>query len=288
MHIAVIIASVGRPAILARTVDRLADQTRPADRVIVSVTKHEDAAGIAGTRCPAEVLISSIGSCAQRNAGLDRVKESADVVVFFDDDFVPAHDYLEQVEALIGADSAVAGLTGDLVADGIHGGPIDFDEAAHRLDVLNQRPTGHLRQRMALYGCNMAVSLRHVGDRRFDENLPLYGWQEDIDFTYPLSRHAQLLSGPQLTGIHLGARGGRQAGKRLGYSQVANIVYLTRKGTMQPGLGRRLMWHNVMANALRSVWPEAGIDRRGRLLGNMLAFGDVLRGRVDPRRITQF
>ena len=288
MRIAVIIASLGRAATLVKTVDRLADQTRAPDCVMLAVTSATDVLGIETARLEPHILIAPKGSCAQRNAAIDVVGETADILVFFDDDFVPAHDYLEQVERMMSADPELVGLTGELVADGIHGAPITFEHAVGRLDVAAERPAAEGRPRRALYGCNMAVRQEAAADLRFDENLPLYGWQEDIDYSYRLSGRGKLWSDPRITGIHMGVRGGRQPGKRVGYSQVANIVYLARKGTMQPGLGRRLLWQNLTSNALRSVWPERGIDRRGRLLGNLLAIGDWATGRVDPRRITQF
>jgi hypothetical protein len=88
-----------------------------------------------------------------------------------------------------------------------------------------------------------------------------------------------------LTGVHLGAKGGRTSGKRLGYSQIANPVYLLRKRTMPRQLAWRLMARNLAANMLLSVWPEPYIDRRGRLLGNAAALYDLLRGRIHPERI---
>ncbi|MDB5723773.1 MAG: putative glycosyltransferase [Novosphingobium sp.] len=288
MRIAVIIASVGRASTLVKAVDRLADQTRPPDSTMLAVTCANDVRGIEAARGEAHILIAPKGLCAQRNAALDVIGDGADILVFFDDDFVPALDYLEQVERLMEADSALVGVTGELVADGIHGAPIAFEDGASRLDGGERPAATAARPRRALYGCNMVIRREAARDLRFDENLPLYGWQEDIDFSYQLGARGALVSDPKVTGIHLGVRGARQPGKRIGYSQVANIVYLSRKGTMQPGLGRRLLWQNLTSNVVRSVWPERGIDRRGRLLGNILAVADWAAGRVDPRRITQF
>lgn len=288
MRIAIIIASLGRASTLFKTVDRLADQTRPPDCVMLAVTCATDVLGMEAARIEPHILIAPKGSCAQRNAALDVIGDAADVVVFFDDDFVPALDYLEQVERMMKADPSLVGVTGELVADGIHGTPIAFEEAAARLDDDAERPTAMARPRRGLYGCNMAVRRLAAADLRFDENLPLYGWQEDIDYSCQLGKRGRLVSDPRVTGIHMGVRGARQPGKRVGYSQIANIVYLSRKGTMQPELGRRLLWQNLASNMVRSVWPERGIDRRGRLLGNLLALGDWATGRVDPRRITQF
>jgi hypothetical protein len=284
MRIVVAIASVGRAELLCKTVDRLADQVRQPDGIYLSVTSSADVAGIHEARVQPQILLAPKGLCAQRNAVLDTIGNSADVIVFFDDDFVPANDYLLEVEKLMTRDPAAVGLTGDLLADGIHGEPIDFADAVAMVDG-SSRASGPVRTRRALYGCNMAISLSATGDLRFDENLPLYAWQEDIDFTYQLGQRGKLLSGPQLTGIHLGTRRSRQPGKKLGYSQVANIIYLKKKGTMQPGLGRKLLWQNIVSNAFRSIWPDPGIDRRGRLAGNILAIADWIRGEVDPRKI---
>jgi hypothetical protein len=131
----------------------------------------------------------------------------------------------------------------------------------------------------------MAIRLKAAAGLLFDEALPLYGWQEDVDFTSQLALRGRLVSGQQLTGIHLGSRAARSPGKRLGYSQVANLVYMWRKGTMQRSLGPRLLFQNLASNALRSLRPEPHIDRRGRLWGNLLAIGDLMVGRIDPRRV---
>jgi len=45
---------------------------------------------------------------------------------------------------------------------------------------------------------------------------------------------------------------------------------------------------NLAANLLRSAWPEAGIDRRGRLHGNLVALNDWMRGRLDPMKVISF
>jgi GT2 family glycosyltransferase len=207
-------------------------------------------------------------------------------VIFFDDDFVPANDYVEAVEALMTRNPDIAGLTGVLVDDGIMHDPIGFEEAVRRLNVDKERPQASGQEpRKSLYGCNMAIRLAALGDLRFDEMLPLYGWMEDVDLTYQLGRRGRLVAGPELTGIHLGARSGRQPGRRLGYSQVANVIYLYRKGTMRPDIGWRQLLKNLAANLILSIAPEAHVDRRGRLRGNLLAIGDLLLGRLDPRRI---
>ncbi|WP_330702115.1 glycosyltransferase family 2 protein [Novosphingobium resinovorum] len=282
----VVIATIGRAAVVRCTVDLLADQTRPADGVLVVTVAPEDVAGLDEARGEARVLFSQKGLCRQRNRALDALEGVADIVVFFDDDFVPAPDYLANVEALFGGDAGIVGVTGELRADGVRCGGLCVEEAL----AIIARPadeTAPLRDRHELYGCNMAIRMSAVQGMRFDENLPLYGWQEDIDFTSRLGRRGRQVSTGAVTGVHLGVSGGRTSGRRLGYSQIANVVYLKRKGTMRRDFGNRLMLQNLASNALRSLRPEPLIDRRGRLLGNMIALLDCLRGRVDPRRVLE-
>ena len=287
MRIAIGIASIGRPKILGEVIDHLWHQTRKPDLTVVCSVSPDDVGSIADSRVQPEIIFSPRGSCIQRNYILDHIDGRADVVIFFDDDFVPANDYLEQVELILSTDATLVGLTGDLVADGINVGSIDFDDAVAELAGLSSQ-SGTLNARKALYGCNMAIRLTAADGLRFDENLPQYAWLEDIDFTYQLGRRGRLASGPMITGIHLGHRGARQPGKKLGYSQIANVAYLYRKGTMQPGLGIRLIFQNLLSNIAKSLTKDPDIDRRGRLKGNLLALGDIIRGKIDPGRISQW
>lgn len=283
-----IVATVGRAALTRATVDRLAEQTRPPDGVLVIGVSEADVAGVADARAAPEILLAPRGSCAQRNHGLDRVEGRADIVVFFDDDFLPAADYLEQIERLFADQPRIAGVTGDLIADGVKGVGITFDEALALLAADRPPDARVVAPIRALYGCNMAVRMAMATGVRFDEALPLYGWQEDIDYSVRLKPHGELVEAHFARGVHMGNKGGRTSGKRLGYSQVANPIYLTRKGTMLSGMATDLILRNVGSNLLRSLWSEPWIDRRGRLLGNLIAAADLLRGRLDPRRILEF
>ncbi len=285
MRIHAIIATTGRPEIVKRVVARLSKQSRPPDGMLVVGASPDDIAGLDGAFDNLETLVSRRGLCRQRNAALDHLGDSTDIAAFFDDDFVPADDFLARLEALLTEQPDVVGATGVLVADGAQGQPIGFDDAVNWLDCSGDRPLPSNGDCLSLYGCNMAIRLSAAAGLRFDERLPLYGWQEDVDFTHQLSWRGRLVKTSELTGIHMGARSGKTSGKRLGYSQIANIVYLKRKGTMCPGLGERLLFQNIVSNVVRSVWPEQDIDRRGRLAGNLLAVRDLLKGTIDPERI---
>jgi glycosyltransferase involved in cell wall biosynthesis len=283
----VVIATVGRPAIAAAVADLLADQTRPADGVVVVSVNPSDVEGIAGARTSPEIHFTRRGLCVQRNASLDVLKDRADIVVFFDDDFVPERHFLERVEAVFLAQSDVVGVTGDLLADGVRHGGYSIEKGVAIIEESTVPEDPAFRPRKELYGCNMAVRMSALDGLRFDENLPLYGWQEDVDFSFRLLARGRLVSSKSVTGVHLGASSGRTPGRKLGYSQIANIVYLKRKGTIRPDFGNSLMFKNVAANLLRSFWSEPNIDRRGRLKGNVMALTDFVLGKLDPKRILE-
>jgi glycosyltransferase involved in cell wall biosynthesis len=285
MRIHVIFATTGRAEVLGKVLTRLTDQTRAPDGVLVVGTCPADVAGVESTFPGLQIILSEKGLCSQRNAGLAALGDHADVIVFFDDDFVPAHDFLEQVEALMSADTSIVGLTGRLVRDGAQTGSLMFEEAVDQLDLQHERPAAGEERMAWLYGCNMAIRLSANPQLRFDEALPLYGWQEDVDFSSRLARHGTLYRTAALTGIHLGVRGGRTSGLRLGYSQIANVIYLRRKGTIRFLHGWRILLCNVAANVAGSLQASPPVDRRGRLKGNWLAMRDLTSGRIDPRRV---
>jgi succinoglycan biosynthesis transport protein ExoP len=85
--------------------------------------------------------------------------------------------------------------------------------------------------------------------------------------------------------VHLGTKSGRQSGLRLGYSQIANPVYLVRKGSFAWCRAIRQIARNVAMNIAFSWRPEPYVDRRGRLRGNVIAIKDLARGQLHPLRI---
>ena len=87
IHVA--IATVGRPALVASTVARLARQTRQADGVLVVSVSPADVDGVDAIPTPPRIAFAERGLCRQRNRALDLLRHDADIIVFFDDDFIP-------------------------------------------------------------------------------------------------------------------------------------------------------------------------------------------------------
>ncbi len=287
-RVAIGIATVGRAEILAQTLAELVCQTRPADRIVVCCTTVEDV-GDAPARHPhVEVVYSAAGLPRQRNRLLDATTD-CNILLFFDDDFVPDADYVAAIEDLFDRHPDAVVATGHVIADGICGRGLTVAEGRKLILADRSQPTPPaIGPVFNGYGCNFAVradiARRHKV--RFDERLPLYAWQEDVDFSRRMAAHGLVLRTSAARGVHLGVKQARTPGLRLGYAQVANPIYVARKRAGYPMLhALKHIARNLGANLLRSARPEPWVDRRGRLRGNMIAFGDLMLGRLAPERM---
>jgi GT2 family glycosyltransferase len=292
MRLVVGIATVGRREILTETLAEIAKQSRLPDALLAGVTQKADIdeGALEALPFPVRVIYCDPGLPAQRNAIVHHAGD-ADVIVFFDDDFFPDRAYLANVEVLFRTHPDLVVATGRLLADGIHGAGLSPDHARRIIAAHRDRAPGEgtVAPRYGAYGCNMAVRLAPVRANgiQFDERLPLYAWQEDIDFSRQLAAYGKIVEADALTGVHLGTKRGRTSGVRMGYSQIANPIYLIRKGTMSVSFGCTRMTRNLLANLARAIGNDPYVDRLGRLKGNVLALGDLARGRLDPGRILE-
>lgn len=283
--VCVIFPTRGRAEILGRVVAFVDSQTIKPDLIIVSCVSDEDVGGLQ-SRPGLLVIKGRPGSSVQRNHALDHVPDDFDVVIILDDDFLMHSAWISEVLKALDSDPSIACVTGTVLADGIHGPGYSYEEARtilgrvgdlpERLDVA---PTG------GPYGCNMAFRASSIAGLRFDERLVLYGWQEDRDFGGQIwNQGDRVVRINTALGVHLGVKRGRVSGRKLGYSQVINPLYLVRKKTMPLRDALRHVARNVASNVVRSFAPEPWIDRRGRLSGNLIGIWDFLRGRLTPER----
>jgi GT2 family glycosyltransferase len=288
MEIVVGIATHGRPAILAETLAFLAQQQRPPDRIFVVYAEAADV-GKCPQRFPQATFVAAkLGLTRQRNIVVD-LAQGCDYLQFFDDDFYPHPTYLRLVEKYLEDNPEVVAITGRVLADDVKGPGLTVAQAKaiiagshHAYDEHHACPT------FLAYGCNMGLRMQTIREHglRFDEHLPLYGWYEDWDFTARIGRFGAVMHMSNACGVHLSTKSGRITGVRMGYAQVANPIYLARKGTF--------LWSSVFAfiagpffkNLVRSIAPESHVDRRGRFYGNLAAFRDLVTGRLSPTQIT--
>jgi hypothetical protein len=287
-RIAIVIATKGRPAAVTEVVRLLERQTLAPSRVIISATGKSDIeAPLESSVFPLELIYGTASSTKQRNRALERLRDQADIVVFFDDDFAPAITWLERCAFAFAADAHVVGVGGLVLRNGAtEAADVSWDEAKRLISdppALQPGPPT-FSSCLSLYGCNMAFRIDAIGDLRFDERLVLYAWMEDKDFSRIVGRTGRLVRYDGMVGVHLGIKSGKVSGKRFGYSQVVNAWYLYRKKV----LSRQEVWPNIfkaiLANGIKSFRPEKNVDRYGRFVGNMVGVGELIRGRCRPER----
>ncbi|HKT98380.1 MAG TPA: glycosyltransferase family 2 protein [Paraburkholderia sp.] len=309
----VIVATKGRPAETATLLDFLNAQEAPPHAVYIVGASGADLPRIEGHPLCATAALKLLvakgsGLTTQRNAGIEALladlrgaqgtaaahaqDEARWFVSFFDDDFRPHRAWLRACEALFEENAHVIGMTGQILADGVKGGGLTEADAlawlAGARAPQEHWATGAQRREIGCaYGCNMAFVDRVIRQCRFDEALPLYGWQEDYDFTARAREHGTAVYEPSCLGVHLGVKSGRTSGVRLGYSQIANPIYLARKHTMAPRRACSFISRHLCSNLYHSVRGNPLFDYRGRLKGNALAFVDILKGILHPRRILE-
>ena len=286
--LSVCIATTGRPSVLTETLRDVMAQTRRPERILVCPAKADDLDREALDRLPAtvEIVFGGLGLAAQRNT-LMRAAGLTDIILFIDDDFLLSPTYLAAMMALFAARPDCVIATGSVLADGAVGPGYSVAEGRAILRAAPEAGSA-ITPIFNAYGCNMAIrwsALRGSGCW-FDEQLPLYAWAEDVDFSRQAAAHGAVLKAEAMTGVHLAAKHGRVSGIRFGYSQIANQVYLARKGSIPVTGGLRKALENFAANligALRDREPH--VDRRGRLVGNLYGIRDIFTGRVSPLRI---
>lgn len=282
--VCVVFPTRGRAALLERVVAFVDTQTVKPDLIIVSCVSDDDVGNLA-SRPGMLVIKGAPGSSAQRNHALNHVPDDFDVVIFLDDDFLMHSTWIAKALDALDSDPSIDCVTGRVLADGAQGPGYSFEEGRAILETMKEIPESlNAVTIRGPYGCNMAFRMRSIAGVRFDERLVLYGWQEDRDFGGQIRNRGGRLVRINAFGVHLGVKGGRVSGRKFGYSQVINPVYLAKKKTM--GLRDALdhVLRNVASNVVRSISPEPWIDRRGRLGGNLIGLWDLVRGRLTPER----
>ena len=97
-----------------------------------------------------------------------------------------------------------------------------------------------MREIRGAYGCNMAFRTAEIGSVRFDERLPLYGWQEDLDFCGALRSSGRIVKTDIVWGVHLGTKRGKG-------SEVRTRLFANRQSGLHFSQGQHVVSLRVTA-----------------------------------------
>ena len=293
MRVSVVICSYGRPEILHDTVQSVSRQTVLPEQILIVCPSGEHVISQTLQEDRVRFLLSPRGLTLQRNIALDNLGD-CDLVAFLDDDMELCPSYLANMVHLFTTDPHIIVASGHMLADGGRGDQVARKHArimcanaelqARDCDPIPTRPLDYG------YGCNLIVRASVARLNRFDERLSLYAWLEDSDYSHRCTRgQKQPVINLSAKCVHMGWRGGRISGRKMGYSQIINPIYLWRKARVfsLPHIFIQYWMRCLVANCLGLIWGKPEEDRLGRLKGNAIAFRELLAGRCDPMVISQ-
>jgi GT2 family glycosyltransferase len=119
---------------------------------------------------------------------------------------------------------------------------------------------------------------------RFDEALAGYGYKEDIDFSYRVSRRYTLVQTPAARCDHLKSDASRMSSHQLQRMNLANQFYLHRKLMPQTTFHKAALWWAWVGLFILNIGKAAQTRDPGLVTGMLAGAWEQLRGRglVDP------
>lgn len=293
--VGLVIASVGRPGELAATLRSLLRMPfLPAEVQLVGASAGDlPGEDFGGTGVHVGRHLSPVKSSAvQRNVGVRAFSPGIRYVAILDDDVEVHRDYFAEIARCFDQHPELVAFSGNVLRNGGIG-RVEARALLDGTDIPAGMPAyGKLpRDWPGLYGCAMNFRRAPLERELFDENLPLYALGEDTEIGFRMARHGMVGGSARCRMVHLAHKAGRGSELTVGYSQIANFWYFTRKGVGYPtGLFVRqnpigLPFRNFIGIFRREPDHAHRLDRKGRFLGNCLAIADLLRGRLHPRRI---
>lgn len=247
MKSSVIIATRDRPNELQRCLRSLARQERQPDEVVIVDASLRPWQKLEEFPFPVRLVRAEPRLTRQRNQGFQA--SQGDLILYLDDDVELEPGYLGALLAVFEADreGEVGAATGRITNVSYPGWRHPLRSLLWLFNWLFQLPDlGSGRFRLSgfptfpyhreeicdievLSGCNMAFRRQVLQQFQFDEHLSGYGYMEDDDIAYRVSRRYRCLYIPQARLVHRSApkpRPGLRAHKRM---LARNHAYLFHK-----------------------------------------------------------
>lgn len=211
---------------------------------------------------------SKPGLTLQRNIGIKT--SSGGIVVFLDDDITLHKNYIKEIMHVFESCRVrpIGGVTGQIVNAGkaktmvqefygfidevfaaffflVRSGGGGFQLSG--FPTILRKGSRNIKNVEFLYGCNMAFTREVISRFEFDENLCGYGWGEDDDIAYRVSREHQNIYTPFariiLNNVSPSTGGSNYALMKMG---IENHYYLFRKNFPQDFKHRAAFYWSVV------------------------------------------
>lgn len=253
MTYSILVATMNRPNAVANLLDSIEKQAfLPQEFILIDQSKDER------TQKICEAYLRRISSRGQRfkyvrqdvpclvrarNRCID--ESTGDILCFVDDDVILNRDYFERV-AFYFQDSAIGGVTGNVrVEKPLKGFKWEVRKFIKRMFLLNsfdgrltpstfgypiyEREISEVMEVELFAGYSMNYRRELVLRNRPDEWFRGYGYREDVDLSYRISRDAKLIIVPDAKFIHDVSMINRLETGALKKMQAGNHLYLFKK-----------------------------------------------------------
>jgi len=292
--VSLVICTRNRPKDMGSLLGSVHTQSQLLDQLVIVDSSDENSTELLVNKftqsAPYSVLYqrSQPGLTFQRNLGIKAA--TSDILIFTDDDTVLESDFIEKLRAPY-ADPQVMGAGGNITTEQIH----SYLQLGMRLLFCMSHAYGKgVLQRSGLPALQWISNRSHVAETeilpgvcsyrkqvfdefKFDENLSGYGYMEDIDFSYRVSRKNKLIYTPFAKLAHYHSPAGRDRQRRIFAMMAYNQWYLTKKNV---GIGwsnlpfilwsylGALIFASVQSAKFKSIGPLAGcLDGFLQILG---------------------
>jgi len=262
-----IICTKDRPDDLSECIKSIVKQTILPDELIIvdaGTTKHtkEDIEDVLkDTRIAFLYIHTEPGLTKQRNIGIDNAK--GDIIFFLDDDVVLYGDYNEEMLKIyrLKENEKIGGVLGTIINAPTPNPLLDIFSRVFLLDntitdgqgrVLPSGSPVHVNMPTRIVateimnGCG-SYKKEVFHDFRFDEYLSGYALNEDVEFSYRVSKRYKLYQTPYAKMIHKKIAVNRIDNEELSRMRTVNNYYFFKKNMPQK-----------LKNKIAYLWSQTG------------------------------
>ncbi len=270
LKLSVIIPTLNRPSDLTVALESLARQTRPPEEVFIMDQSENDDTRRTVEAIQAKYLSRAASfiyihqkekSCVRaRNAGMEKI--TGDIVSFLDDDSEVRDNYYERIMDYFEKNPTWGGIGGSLIREDMLKGLKGwvrillwkFFLISNRDGLMSrsgfgypiyERPVQNVTRVEMLHGCNMNFRVSAVGQDRFDPWFLGYGFREDAEFSYRISKKAPLWMVPDAQLHHWESPSARLDVDHLKRMEIRNYHYVFRKHKEKGWLSRFLFFYSL-------------------------------------------
>jgi len=294
---AVVACTRNRPTELARTLESVAEQSGAAERLVTVVDgsdqeEAERTAAVVQARRDDGVPVryhrytGTPAGTRQRNAGVDLLPESVNIVHFIDDDVTLRGGYFDALCGALSQHPQLLGV-GGIIKESEGTSPRPPVSPGHRLFLLRVNepsrvlpsgqttpawPTGEgdIQPAEWLSTCASSYRRRVFRRHRFDPNATGPSPRlEDLDFSFRVAQEGSLAVVPDAECVHHVSARNRRSIPATAEERIARRYWFVEKNMGRP-LNRLAFWWSVLGQILALVLssnPNSDAALRGLLQG---------------------